>query len=122
MGLEEIVDLKRYPIDGSNVDALADLIAACKKDLAAVGASVMEGFLLTETISRIVKQVDPLAPLAFHKESNTTSTLSQMTPTSAPITHGTLKKQRPQRRLATTTSNKSPTSRRFTRTTCSSRL
>ena len=68
MGLEEIVDLKRYPIDGSNVDALADLIASCKKDLAAVGASVMEGFLLTETISRIVKQVDPLAPLAFHKE------------------------------------------------------
>ncbi len=67
MDLHEIVDLTRYPIDGSKTTALAHLIEACQGELAAVGASVLEGFVRPEAIARIVAHVDPLAPLAFHK-------------------------------------------------------
>ncbi len=67
MNLNELVDLDRYPIDGSDDERLTALIASCQHDLAAVGASVMEGFVRTEAIARIVETVDPLCPLAFHR-------------------------------------------------------
>ena len=65
--LHEIVDLDRYPIDGSNPGGLAALVAQCQQDLAEVGASVLKGFVRPQALDRIVAHVDPLAPLAFHK-------------------------------------------------------
>ncbi len=67
MSLSEIVDLDRYPIDGSNPDTRTALIATCREQLTAVGAAVLEGFVLPKALARIVGHVDPLAPLAFHK-------------------------------------------------------
>ena len=65
--LHEIVDLDRYPIDGSNPSGLASLVSQCQQDLADVGASVLKGFVRPAALDRIVAHVDPLAPLAFHK-------------------------------------------------------
>jgi hypothetical protein len=65
--LSEIVDVEHYPIDGSDPTALATLVGSCVADLAAVGASVLEGFVRPAALARIVARVDPLAPLAFHK-------------------------------------------------------
>ncbi len=67
MSVATIVDLDRYPIDGSDPSRLNALVEGCRRDLAANGASVIEGFVRPEAIGRIVAQVDPLAPLAFHK-------------------------------------------------------
>jgi predicted 2-oxoglutarate/Fe(II)-dependent dioxygenase YbiX len=67
MSVKTIVDLDRYPIDGSDPSKLEALVDGCRRDLAARGASVMEGFVRPEAIQRIVDAVDPLSPLAFHK-------------------------------------------------------
>ncbi len=67
MDLAGIVDLARYSIVGANSDARTALISRCQEQLAAVGAAVLEGFVLPEALARIVAHVDPLAPLAFHK-------------------------------------------------------
>jgi hypothetical protein len=66
--LGDIVDLHRYPIDGSDATRLAGLIETCRRDLADVGAAVMEGFVTPAAVRRTVAVVDPLLPLAFGQE------------------------------------------------------
>ncbi len=67
MELKDVVDLERYPIDDPQSDRYQTLVAGCQADLAAVGASVMEGFVRADAIDRIVAQVEPREHLAFHK-------------------------------------------------------
>ncbi len=67
MELRDIVDLDRYPLADPASSGFADLIDRARRDLAAVGACALPGFVRPEAIARIVAQVEPKQALAFHK-------------------------------------------------------
>lgn len=66
MELRDVVDLERYPIDKPASHGFTDLIIRARDGLAMVGACVLPDFVNSDAIARIVRQVGPKAPLAFH--------------------------------------------------------
>jgi hypothetical protein len=65
--LADVVDLDRYPIDAPGSTSYAQLVERCRGDLAARGASVLDGFARPDAVARILAAIEPKEPLAFHK-------------------------------------------------------
>ncbi|MEM8926402.1 MAG: hypothetical protein AAGD35_23095 [Actinomycetota bacterium] len=55
--LDDIVDLKRYPLDRPDSTAFADLVSAARAGLANDGAIDFDGFLRPEALGRIAAQI-----------------------------------------------------------------
>ena len=53
-GLADVVDLERYPIDRLDSSAGHDLVARCRSELAAIGASDVEGFMRPAAVASVV--------------------------------------------------------------------
>ena len=53
-GLADVVDLERYPIDRLDSSAGHDLVARCRSELAATGASDVEGFMRPAAVASVV--------------------------------------------------------------------
>jgi hypothetical protein len=63
--LAAAVDLDRYPIHEGGSAAFGSLLQTVRRDLAASGASVLEGFMRPASLARVLAEVDPLASGAF---------------------------------------------------------
>lgn len=61
------VDCERYPIAAPESAGYGALLAACRADMAAEGACVLEGFVDAAGIAKIVEEVAPHLPNAFYK-------------------------------------------------------
>lgn len=57
--MHDLIDLNRYPLDKPDSAALADLVAACRADLAATGMFNLPGFLRPEPIAADVARIAP---------------------------------------------------------------
>jgi alkylated DNA repair dioxygenase AlkB len=68
--LAEVVDLDRYPIDRPDSDEYRALVAEARRELADDGAFVLDGFVRSEAIGRIVPAVDAIEEHAFHATKN----------------------------------------------------
>jgi hypothetical protein len=53
-GLADVIDLDRYPVDRLDSPAGQDLVARCRRDLAAAGASDLEGFIRPAAVAAVV--------------------------------------------------------------------
>jgi hypothetical protein len=63
-----IVDLERYPIDQPLSPAFRALVSRCLDRLAEDGCCVLKGFIRPESVARMVREGEHLAPLA-HRSS-----------------------------------------------------
>ncbi len=63
--LAAAIDLARYPIHERGSAAFAALLQTVKRDLAASGASVLDGFMRPASVAQTLAEVDPLASGAF---------------------------------------------------------
>ncbi len=63
--LAAAVDLARYPIHERGSAAFAALLQTVKGDLAASGASMLDGFMRPASVAQTLAEVDPLASGAF---------------------------------------------------------
>jgi len=63
--LAAAVDLARYPIHEKGSAAFTTLLQTVKRDLAASGASVLDGFMRPASVAQTLAEVDPLASGAF---------------------------------------------------------
>lgn len=57
--MHDIIDLSRYPLDAPDGQAFADLVAACRADLAATGMFNLPGFLRPGAIAADVARIAP---------------------------------------------------------------
>ncbi|MEI8051839.1 MAG: 2OG-Fe(II) oxygenase [Actinomycetes bacterium] len=64
----EVINTRRYPLDGSNPDALAQIIAAARVSLAEVGYAELPGFIAGPSLDALVADAESLAPRA-HRSS-----------------------------------------------------
>jgi hypothetical protein len=53
-GLADVIDLDRYPVDRLDSPAGQDLVARCRRDLAAAGAADLEGFIRPAAVASTV--------------------------------------------------------------------
>lgn len=60
-----LIDLGRYPIDQPESDRFQELVDRCRADLAAVGASQLEGFLLPDAVSNMTNEALALRDETF---------------------------------------------------------
>ena len=67
MELVDIVDLVRYPLNDPTAKTFQAVVDRARAELADVGACVLNGFVRPGAIARIVTQVEPKEPLAFHQ-------------------------------------------------------
>jgi hypothetical protein len=63
--LPALVDLDRYPIHAAGSAGYRRVIEQARRDLAARGACVLEGFMREGAVARTLAEVDPLQPAAF---------------------------------------------------------
>ena len=67
------IDLARYPVHDLASPGAKVLIADCRRQLAATGSCVLEGFLTSAAVARMAAEARALAPLA-HRTPNSRST------------------------------------------------
>jgi hypothetical protein len=53
VGLADVIDVERYPIDRLESPQGQDLVARCRRELAAVGASDLEGFIRPAAVASV---------------------------------------------------------------------
>ncbi|WP_052172622.1 ArpA protein [Nocardia sp. BMG111209] len=64
--LEQLVDLDRYPIDETGSAARESVVERVRAELAAVGCSVLRGFVRPSLGARLRAEGNDLAPFAYH--------------------------------------------------------
>jgi hypothetical protein len=64
-----LIDTGRYPVDDVDGEAGAALVARCRADLEATGASQLDGFLRPEAVERLVGEALALTGVAFTNEA-----------------------------------------------------
>ncbi len=67
-----LIDRDRYPVDAPESAMYADMLAACREDLRAVGCSRLPGFVRPEHIPAIAEECDRTAP-SGHRSFNDTN-------------------------------------------------
>jgi hypothetical protein len=67
------IDIERYPVHDLASPAANALIADCRRQLAATGSCVLEGFLAAAAVAAMAAEARSLAPLA-HRTPNSRST------------------------------------------------
>ena len=61
------INLSRYPIDALGSPERERLVAFCRAAIAESGACVLEGFVPSEAIADVAREVDPFLDRAFYK-------------------------------------------------------
>ena len=69
ISVADVVDLDRYPVDRLDSPAGQDLVARCRRDLAAVGASVLEGFIRPAAVAAVVGWAMTAMPEAYRTDA-----------------------------------------------------
>jgi hypothetical protein len=69
VGLADLIDLERYPIDCLESPDGQDLVARCRRELAAVGASDLEGFLRPAVVASVADWAMTAMPDAYRTET-----------------------------------------------------
>jgi len=64
-GIQDLVDLERYPITRLNSPAGRALIAQCQAELKAEGAANLDGFLLPDAVLSLSREAEALLPQAL---------------------------------------------------------
>jgi len=67
MGIEQHIDIARYPITKPGGSPFELLVRECGKGLETRGAYVLEGFLRDEAVARMVRELDGVLDHAFYK-------------------------------------------------------
>jgi hypothetical protein len=67
--LASVVDLERYPIDRMESPAGQDLLARCQRELAAVGASDLEGFIRPASVASVAEWAMAAMPDAYRTDT-----------------------------------------------------
>lgn len=68
-GLADIIDLDRYPIDCLDSPEGQDLVARCRRELAAVGASDLEGFIRPAAVASVAEWAMTAMPDAYRTDA-----------------------------------------------------
>jgi hypothetical protein len=68
----DLIDLRRYPIIDSNIDAARALTRHCREQLDRTGACELPGFLTAAAVELLTREGDELSALAYHSESTGT--------------------------------------------------
>lgn len=64
--MAQIVNLEVYPLDQLDSGTARDLVAHCRRDLAASGSCELKGFVTGSGLQKLVIESRALEPLAFH--------------------------------------------------------
>src|SRR4051812_24533445 len=75
---ENIIDLKRYPIQDLTTPVAKALVLRCQDELRRTGACVLEGFVTPEATELMAVECQELAPQAFHNELTGNAYLSEI--------------------------------------------
>jgi hypothetical protein len=67
--LADVIDLDRYPIDRLDSPAGQDLVARCRRELAAAGASVLDGFIRPAAVAAVVDWAMTAMPKAYRTDT-----------------------------------------------------
>ena len=62
----ELVNLRRYPIDGLSSEPARQLARECRRQLDETGACELPEFITPDAVARLVQEGDALSPLAYH--------------------------------------------------------
>jgi hypothetical protein len=68
-GLADVIDLERYPIDRVESRAGKDMVDRCRRELAAVGASDLEGFLRPAAVAAVADWAMTAMPHAYRTDT-----------------------------------------------------
>ena len=67
-GLDDIIDLSRYPIDALETQAGKRLIARCARDLESKALCLLPAFVRQSALSRMVKEAESLISRAYYRQ------------------------------------------------------
>jgi len=59
--MKDVLDLDRYPIDRPEAPEFAQLVAACREELAANGMFNLHGFVRPPAIAQAAREIQPLS-------------------------------------------------------------
>ena len=72
LGINELVDLERYPIDALDTPKGASLLARCREDLSAKALCQLPSFIRAPGLRRLRDEVSPLTQVAYYRDEVTT--------------------------------------------------
>ena len=69
---EDVVDLRRYPINEPDSQACRDLVQACRDQLREHGVAQLAGFLTPAAVAQMIAEADRLAGRAWASDQSHT--------------------------------------------------
>ena len=86
-GLDELIDLKRYPIDAVETEEGKRLVARCARDLEQSALCRLPAFVRPGALARMVKQAESLIPKAYYRQDVMTFSGDALTDEKWPAGH-----------------------------------